>query len=290
MSNAFESRLLLVLTALLFSSGGAAIKLTSLSSWQVSAFRSAIGAATLFLLLPQTRRNWSGKVLAAALSYAGTLVLFVLANKLTTSANAIFLQSTAPIYVVLLSPWMLQERVNRRDIFVMLAIAIGLFLFFASPEQASRTAPDPFHGNIIAAFSGITWALTLISLRALARKGETGGAAQATAAWGNVFACLICLPLAVPVHSSTSVDWLVVSFLGIFGIGFAYICLTRGIRHVPAIESATILLLEPALNPLWSWLVHGERPGVFPLCGGALILGATVIKMRVDAVAPSRST
>ena len=108
-------RLLLLATAILFSTGGAVIKAASLTSWQVASFRSAVAALTLLVLLPAARRGWRWRVWPVGATYAGTLVFFVLSNRLTTGANAIFLQSTGPLYMLLLSPWLLHERIRRRD-------------------------------------------------------------------------------------------------------------------------------------------------------------------------------
>jgi drug/metabolite transporter, DME family len=120
------SRLKLVAAALLFSTGGAAIKAIPFTSWQVAALRSGIAAATLALFAPAARRRWSWRTPVVGLAYASTLILFVLANKLTTSANAIFLQSTAPLYLLILSPLLLQERIAREDLLVMLLVGGGL--------------------------------------------------------------------------------------------------------------------------------------------------------------------
>src|SRR5438876_87828 len=96
------NRLLVFLAALLFSTGGAAIKAASLTGWQVACFRSAVAAAVLLAALPEARRNWTWRIVPVASAYAATLITFVLANRLTSSANAIFLQSTAPFYLLLL--------------------------------------------------------------------------------------------------------------------------------------------------------------------------------------------
>lgn len=279
------SRLQLLAAAVLFSTGGAAIKATTLTSWQVAGFRSGIAALAVLLLVPAARRRWSGPVVLVALAYAGTMILFVLGNKLTTAANTIFLQSTAPLYVLLLGPWLLKEPVRRRDLLFMAAIAVGLVLFFVGAQAPLATAPDPLRGNMLALLSGVTWAFTVVGLRWLGSREEEGGenAAVVTVVAGNTLAFAFCLPWALPVQQATTADWAVVAYLGIFQIGLAYLFLTAGIRRVPALEAATLLLVEPALNPIWAWLVHGERPGTWAIAGGALILGATIVKTCWDA-------
>ncbi len=275
MSPRTVNRLLLLLTALLFSTGGAAIKATQLTSWQVAGFRSAIAAGAVVLLVPEARRGWNSRVLLVACAYASTLLCFVLANKATTAANAIYLQSAAPLYVLALSPWLLQERIRRHDALFGAVVAFGLVLFFVGHEPAVSTAPHPLRGNVLAALSGIGWALTITGLRWLGRHGSS--AATATVVAGNLIAAVVALPMALPVARAGWNDVAVMLYLGIFQIGLAYFCLTRAIRHVPAFEAATLLMLEPALNPVWAWLVHGERPASLPLAGGALILGASFV-------------
>ena len=269
------NRLLLLATALLFSTGGVAIKACSLGSWQVAGFRSGVAALAVFALLPAARRGLSWRVLPVATAYAATLILFVTATKLTTAANAIFLQSTAPLYVLVLGLVLLHERVRRSDLAFGAAVATGLGLFFAARQGALATAPDPERGNLLALLSGVAWALTIVGLRWLGKRSGSG--AIATVAVGNVIACLISLPAALPIPNSRWTDWLVIAYLGLVQIGLAYYCLTRAIGHVPAFEATTLLLLEPALNPVWVWLVQGERPAALALVGGAVILSATLV-------------
>ncbi|HEX9054070.1 MAG TPA: EamA family transporter, partial [Gemmatimonadales bacterium] len=165
MSSPTSARLRLALAALLFSTGGAAIKSAAFTGWQIAGFRSGVAAVVLWLLVPGARRGWSRRVFLVGAAYAATLVLFVLANRLTTSANTIFLQSTAPLYVLLLSPWLLHESVRPADVGFMAVVGLGLALFFVGAEPPLATAPDPARGNLLAAASGVTWALTVCGLR-----------------------------------------------------------------------------------------------------------------------------
>jgi drug/metabolite transporter (DMT)-like permease len=271
--NRQANRLLLLAAAFLFSTGGAAIKSISLTAWQVASFRSAVAAAALLVLLPQALRKWTGRDLTVALAYAATMILFVAANKLTTSANAIFLQDTAPLYLLLLGPWLLHERLRRTDLLLVTLVAAGIALFFLGTERAAATAPDPLRGNMLAAVSGIAWALTIAGLRWL---GKDSVSSIPTVVAGNVIACLVCLPMALPVQGAGWKDAAALGYLGVFQIGLAYVCLTRAMRAVPAFEASAVLLAEPALNPVWAFLVHGERPSAWAIAGGALILTATL--------------
>lgn len=267
---------MLVGAAALFSTGGAALKAVSLTGWQVASFRSAIASVALLAALPETRRGWRWSIVPVASAYAATLVLFVLSNRLTTAADAIFLQSTAPLYLLLLAPLLLHEQIRAGDVVYMALVLGGILLFFLGTEKAVATAPDPRQGNILALASGITYALMLAGFRRLSLRGQ-GSSTLAATALGNLIAAGAVLPLALPVAHIGGRDLAVLGYLGIVQIGVAYALLTRGIRHVPAVEATTLLMVEPALNPMWAWMVHGERPTPWALAGGATILGATLV-------------
>ena len=269
-------RLLVLAAAALFSTGGMAIKGTALEGWQVAGLRSAFAAVAIALIVPAARRHLRLSVVPVALVYGATLVLFTLANKYTTSANAIFIQDTAPVYVLLLGPVLLGEHLRRSDALFVAVMAGGMALFFLGREPAQATAPDPQLGNALAVASSLTWALTVIGLRALGRHAEHGtGPAAAAALLGNLLAFALCLPMMFPFESATATDLLVVAYLGVFQVGLAYALLVRATPHVRALELSLLLLLEPVLNPIWTYLLLAERPGVFALIGGAVILGAT---------------
>jgi len=270
-----RDRALVLAAALLFSTGGAAIKWAGLTGWQIACGRSAVAAAVLWIALPEARRSWSWRLVPVAAAYAATLVTFALANRLTTSANAIFLQATAPVYILLLGPWLLRERVRPADVVYMAVVLAGMTVFFMGTEPAVRTAPDPPKGNLLAAASGVFFALVVVGLRWLSRGGKQD-AGIATVTLGNILAALATLPMALPVTAPAAPDIAILLYLGTLQIGLAYVCLTRGIGHVPAVESGTLLMLEPAMNPVWTWIVHGERPGPWSLAGGIVILSSTL--------------
>jgi DME family drug/metabolite transporter len=279
MNPATPARLELLIAAVLFSTGGAAIKACSFSGWQVASFRSGVAALALSMLLPDARHSTTWRAPVVGSVYAATLILFVLGTKLTTAASTIFLQSTAPLYIAFVAPWLLGEATRPPDVLFMAVLAMGLTLLLAGTEVTSVTAPNPHLGNQVAALSGVTWAATLIGLRWMSAAGVPGtDPAGAALLWGNGIACVACLPLALPVVAPTALDWLLVAFLGCFQIALAYFFLNRGVRRVPALEASLLLLLEPVLNPIWAWLIHGERPGAWSLTGGAVILAATAAK------------
>lgn len=269
--------------AALFSTGGAAIKACSMTSWQVASFRALLAAAALLLLVPGTRRGWRPATLLVGGAYAATNVLFVTANKLTTAANTIFLQSTAPLYLLLLGPWLLREPVRPRDLAFLAALAAGMACFLLEAAEPLATATDPVAGNLLAAGSGLSYALTLAGLRWLgSRPGAGPSDAAAAAVAGSFLAGLLCLPFALPLPAAPPADWAILAYLGVFQIALAYRLITAGIREVPAFEASLLVLIEPVLNPVWTWLVHGERPGPWALAGGGVILGATLAKTGLD--------
>ncbi len=267
-------RLQVLAAALLFSTGGAAIKACGLTSWQVASFRCGVAALAIWVLLPRARRRWTARSVAVGAAYAATMILFALANKMTTAANTVFLQSTAPLYVLLLAPLLLGERSRRRDLLVMAGMAAGMTLFFVGREAATETAPQPALGNLLGAAAGLSYALTVTGLRWLGRAG--GHAATAVVA-GNWTAFLICLPMALPLAASRPADWGWVIYLGVFQIALAYVLLTRALETVSAFEVALLLLIDPVLAPIWAWWLHGEVPGPWSLAGGAVVLAVTAL-------------
>jgi drug/metabolite transporter, DME family len=282
-----RARLGLLAAAAIFSTGGAALKLTSLSGVQVACARSGIAAIVVLLMAPESRRGWTWRTVVASIAYATCLTLFVLANKLTTSANTIFLQAAAPLYLLLLGPWLLKEPVKRSDLGVLAIMGAGFVFVFLGTSPPARTAPNPALGNILAALSGVAWAFLVVGLRWLGRAEAAAGheAPSPTTAvvLGNLLAALVNLPFALPFVSVTTVDIATILFLGIVQIGIAYMLMSRALKHVGALEASILLMVEPALNPFWSWWMHGEAPGGWSIAGGALILGATLVKGAVDS-------
>ena len=281
--NEIAARLQVVAAAVLFSTGGVVIKATALTGWQVASFRSGTAVLAVLLLMPGARRRPGRASLVVGACYAATLILFVLANKLTTAASAIFLQATAPIYVVLLGPWLLREPVRRRDMAFLAVLGLGLVLLLAGGQGSQATAPSPAAGNLLAAASGLTFALTVCGLRSMGRreaKGEAGGASAV--AVGNLIAFLAALPLALPVEHAGSSDALAIAYLGVAQVGVAYACLTAALRRLAALPATLLLFVEPVLNPVWVYMVHGERLGASALLGGGLILGAAFAKNVLD--------
>ena len=229
--------------------------------------------------MPATRVKWTRQTWLAGFAYCGALLFFVLATKLTSAANAIFLQAAAPLYVLLLSPWLLKERLQKSDFVLMASLATGLICAFMGQPAQSVTAPNPALGNIFGSLSGVSWGLTLIALRSLSRGGDAASGIR-TAAVGNLITFAVCLPVALtfPLNPGWP-DMLSIGYLGIFQVALAYIILIRGISHVPAVESSALLLAEAALNPVWAWIFAGEAQPLLALTGGAIILSAMLVNL-----------
>ena len=214
------------------------------------------------------------------LAYGATTLLYVQANKLTTAANTVFLQNTNPLFLRALGPLLRGGRASRRDLGYRAVLGSGMVLLFVGGPRRFATAPNPLLGNALAAMCSLTWAFTLVGYRWLSRRGISVAAA---AVLGNLCASLVALPHALPVAESSGADWLVVLYLGVLQLGVPYVFITRAIPRVTALEASLVLLIEPVLNPIWAWWVHGETVGVWALTGGAVILSATLHRSWTEA-------
>jgi drug/metabolite transporter (DMT)-like permease len=280
-------RVRIVLAAILFSTGGAAIKAADFGPWQIASFRSGVAGLALLLLVPRARREFGWKTALVGVAYAVTLISFVLANRLTTSANTIYLQSTAPLYLLLLGPWLLKEPIRRRDLPIILAVVGGLALVFLGADRPSVTAPDPARGNLFALVSGVTYALLICGLRWLGRDHANDDRGIAAVILGNFIAFFAALAMALPLGPHSVAGWGVILYLGVFQIAGAYLLVTKGLRQVRALEASLLLLAETALNPVWSWLLLHEVPTPLALAGGALIIVATILQAARNPVRPA---
>jgi drug/metabolite transporter (DMT)-like permease len=246
-----------------------------------------VAAVALFVFLPAARRGFRRDLVPAALAYAATVVAFVTATKWTTAAAAIFLQSTAPIWVVLLSPLLLGERVRRRDLPFLALAGAGLVLVFFGSGDPAATAPRPALGNGVALASGLFYALLMITFRRLARVRDAPDRSLPATVLGNAVASLVCLPFCFPVVGARPADALAIGYLGVVQIGLAYWLFVRGLAHLSALEVSLLVLVEPVLNPLWTWLLHDERPTALALAGGAVMLAALAARALLDRSGPA---
>ena len=260
--------------ALLFSTGGAAIKACSLGAWPLASVRSAVAAVALLCFLPEARRGWTWRAAITGIAYASSLITFVVANKLGPAANAIFLQATAPVYLLFLGPLILKEKAGLRDLGVFGCVGAGIvLLLMGSGAGGAASAP----ANVVGMLSGVSWAFLLVGLRWLAKTGDRGRA-EASVTIGNLLAFVVCLPVAGGEISGAFElrNAALLLYLGIFQIGLAYALVVRSVRRVPAFEAVALLLLEPVFNPIWAWLAQGEKPTPLVVAGGAAILAGAL--------------
>jgi drug/metabolite transporter (DMT)-like permease len=267
---------MIIIAALLWSTGGLFIKWSALNAFQICTLRSIFTVITFMAIFRKEVFHFSPFTLLNGVFYAGILVLFVMATKETTAANAIFLQYTAPIYVLLLEPLLLKTKLRMINVLTIVFCFIGMTLFFVG-----KLSPGNFHGNMIAIASGVAFAGFLLGMR------KNGAKFQAASIfWGNILIVFICSYSLFDGTAITMRELGITAYLGVFQIGIAYAVFTYGLKRVEAIEASLISMIEPVLNPVWVFLGYGEIPSVFAIAGGVLIV--TVIGIRTFIVERSR--
>jgi drug/metabolite transporter (DMT)-like permease len=268
MPRRFLAPLFLLLAALCWSFGGVLIKSIDWPPMAIAGGRSAIAIPVLILFSGRPRFTFSRAQIGGALGYAGTVVLFVFATRMTTAANAIFLQYTAPIYVALLGRWYLDERASPIDWLVITVALGGIALFFID-----RLTTAGFWGNIIALGSGLAFATVALCLRK-----EKAGSPVASIILGNLLVALAGAPFILRAPSLGEGGLARLLLLGVVQLGLPYLLYAIAIKQVTALEATLIPLLEPVLNPLWVMLALGERPGPWSVVGALLVLGAVLLR------------
>ena len=270
--------------ALLWSTGGLFIKEVTLDAWGISFWRSSFAAITISTIYFFRRAQWSGQrtelrewfspfVLGSALCYALLLVLFVIATKLTTSANAIFLQYTAPIYVLFIEPILSRTKMKRGDLATVAISTAAMALFFVGKFE-----PRGVWGNIAALSSGVAFATYALILK---HERATEQSRWQIVIVGHIMIASAMAIIALTGNTNVSVssgDLTRLLYLGIIQIGIAYAFFTYGISHVRAIDATLIAMVEPVLNPVWVFLGVGERPANFALVGGLIILSLSIFR------------
>ncbi|MEK7675003.1 MAG: DMT family transporter [Verrucomicrobiota bacterium] len=267
MSNLNRPVLFLVLASVLWSTGGLLIKSIAWNALAIAGARSAIAAGVVYLLMPRPRFTFSAAQLGAAVCYAATVILFVLANKMTTAANAIFLQYTAPIYIALFGAWFLKEHPTRLDWALIALAQVGIGLFFLD-----RLTFQGVWGNVSALASGLAFAGLILLLRQ-----QKDGSPVESVLLGNLLTALVCLPFALN-SSPAAGSWVGLVLLGVFQLGLSYVLYATAIKQVRALEAVLISTIEPVLNPLWVLVFLGEKPQAWALAGGVLVLTAATVR------------
>lgn len=269
--------LYLTLAAILWSTSGLFVKILNLQPISILAGRSIFASAVFLIYLRRIPTRFNRWQLLAAAAFILTQFLFVTSTKMTTAANSIFLQYTAPIYIVLLAYWFLREKPSRTDYISMAVIFLGLILFFGD-----ELSTEGLYGNILAIISGVTSAVMMVAFRAQ----KDGNPAES-----NLIAFLVTAAFGFPFllqETWTVNSWLILAFLGVVQIGFAFIFFTKGIKHIPALEANLIGTLEPVLNPIWVFLFYGESMGRFALLGGLVVLGGVILSAVGSAKAAKK--
>jgi drug/metabolite transporter (DMT)-like permease len=272
MRNAEHARAvgLMVAAALCWSLGGLLIKSVPWPPLAVAGGRGFIAAAFLAVFGPRRFHfTWSGAQVGGAVAYAATTILFVTATKLTTAANAILLQYTAPIWVALLGAWFLGERSTRADWIAIAVVFCGMGLFFCDDLKMSGLV-----GNLIALASGVAFAAMTLLLRK-----QKDSSPESSIFLGNLLAGAIGLPFMLSAAAIPNArGWIALVLLGSVQLGFSYLLYARAIRHITALEAVLIPVIEPILNPIWVLLALGERPGPLSLAGGVVVIVAVTVR------------
>jgi len=253
----------LVLTAILWSTGGFFIKAVNASPLAIAGVRSLVSAILIFLTVRKPKFSWSAPQIGAAFAYAATLLLFVVATKLTTSANAILIQYSAPIYAAILGAWILKEKVRPLDVITIFVVLGGIFLFFIDSISF-----DGFMGNLLAALSGLTFG----SFAVLMRMQKEGSPIESVLL-GNIIVAVFGLPF-LSVQMPDAKGWAYLVIMGVLQLGLPYILYSKAIKHVTALEATLIPVLEPILNPVWVFFLVGEAPGKWAIAGGIIVIAA----------------
>jgi len=270
------------MAALLWSTGGFFIKSVTLDAFSVSLWRSSLAAITIAVVYylnrkkiePTSHEPWFNlHTLASTFFYALLLILFVIATKLTTSANAIFLQYTAPIYVLIIEPIVTKTKMKSRDLIMVIICTAAMALFFVGKFDTKS-----FWGNIAALASGVSFALYAVLLK---HERSSEASRWRTVILGHVLIALCMAALAVFGITSpipTGGEFLMLLYLGVVQIGIAYSIFTFGITHVRAIDAMLLSMVEPVLNPIWVFLGIGEIPSNYAIIGGIIILAVVALR------------
>lgn len=259
----------------MWSIGGLFIKLVNLSPIAITGTRSIAAALVFLVYLKRPQWHWNRYFIIGVFSYAAMMLLYVFSIRLTTAANAIFLEFTAPIYVVILGYYILNERITLFDVFSMFVIFSGMTLFFIDELTFYG-----FWGNIMAAVAGVCLGIVTIMIRK-----EKESAFHIVLA-GNIVTAIICIPFMFNgLNETISTDWLMIFALGVVQLGIPYILYTKALRHVQALDAILVSMIEPILNPLWVYIFIGEKMGEWALLGGVLVLsgsiGRAIIKLKL---------
>lgn len=261
-------------TAVCWSLSGLFIKLVDWNPVTITGGRSLIAALFILAVVRRPKLNFGRNQIIAAVAYSFTMLLFVYANKHTTSANAILLQYGAPVYVMILSGAMLGERPLPEQIGALVAIVVGMGLFFVDSLSIGHLA-----GDIAAVAAGVTFAVHILFMR---RQKEGSPIESLLLGHGLTAIVALCISLFLPAPVMNAKSIASIFGLGIVQIGLAAVFFSFAIKRISAIQSSLIAVIEPALNPLWVFLAIGEKPTGLAIVGGGIIIAAVVVSSVIS--------
>lgn len=259
--------LFIILAAVLLSTGGVLLKFVDMNPMAIASLRGVFSTAIVWLYLKKPNFTFSKTKIIGGICYAGMITGFIIANKLTTAANAIVLQFTAPIWVAILSILVLKEKIKLYDVLSIVLVSGGMVLFFMDDVSGGNQL-----GNIVAILSGVALAGATIAM-----KFQGDGSTVEITLIGHIITTIVCAPFLFQANFTVQ-NVMVIAILGIFQVGISYILYAIAIRHLTALEAILIMFLEPILNPIWVFIAVGERPSIFALAGGVIVIATIAIR------------
>ncbi|MDR3304419.1 MAG: DMT family transporter [Clostridiales Family XIII bacterium] len=272
-----KSIIYLILAGLFWSIGGVFIKTSGINPFVISSIRGGVAAIVFFLWLKgRPKFTFSRPQIIGAIAYSLVLTGFVLANSLTSAANAILLQYAAPVYVAIIGFFVLHEKLHWYDFIAIVGVIGGMRILMGNRFQGNSLA-----GDLIAFGSGIFYAIFIIALRK-----QKYASSYETVLLGNIFTFLIGFPFFF-LHPPALAGLPPILFLGVIQIALPYLLFTAASKHAKAIDMSIFPVIEPLMNPVWVFLVTGENPGIRAVAGGAILLAVVAFKSIVELRKPS---
>lgn len=273
MNQTKKGMLLMALCACMWSIGGIFIKLVSWSPFLIAGGRSLLSAAVvaIFMYITKTKLNVCKYSIGAGFSLMGVLICFVAANKLTTAANAIILQYTAPIFILIISILFLHQKVHKKEAIIVGITTIGIIFFFFD-----QLSPGNILGNLLAILAGLMLGImfTLVGIGG----GQDDSIRLSGILFGHILTALVGIPIGLPMTDSFAAsEFLCIIILGIVQLGIPYVLYALASRDCSPLACSLIGMLEPLLNPVWVFIFDGEAPGFYALIGGAIVVAAVTI-------------
>lgn len=276
MSNKTVGIIQMVICAVLWSIGGIIIKLIECGPFMIAGVRSFFAALCMavFMLTAHVKFKVNKRVVAGSFFTALTFIFFVLANKLTYAANAIVLQFTEPIFLLIFTALFYKEKLKAKDMAVAVATLLGVGLFFADSVSSDR-----LFGNFVAIGAGISLAFVYMISGRVSREERMSGMLIGhllTAVFGMIM--FFVFPTSVTVK-----DVALMVVLGVFQLGIPYVLYCLALGKCSAFACSLIGAVEPLLNPVWVMIFDGETPGVFALAGGVVVITAVTLWSMADS-------